>query len=152
MLAPIARFVRGLVFHRGHSLYERSAVAMSPRRHSIRRLEFTSMAHAQELLDALPELESVTMPLGARTSRGPDHVRSLVVTGGTAVTDLVLGAWPALDTLTIACDRDISAGLATLGEKPYMQTLRVLRIRAPLETPVLRVLRDSLPKLTIEEL
>jgi hypothetical protein len=150
LLAPIARFVRRLNFLRIHTSDVRSAIATSPRRHSIRQLGLTSRQHAQELLDVLPKLDELVMPTGA-VVRGHPAVTSIALhqSGPDLPPGLLEGEWPALHTLSITSTRDISALLATLAESPFMATLRVLALTGPLETPIVRVIREAFPRLEI---
>jgi hypothetical protein len=151
LLAPMARFTRRLSFNRLHTPFVRAVIAMSPRRDRLRSLAMVHPDHAQELLDALPGLEELVMPAGAQTPRGHANVRTLSL-GVTTLntTDLLLGEWPALETLEIRSRFEISAALAQLGDHPLMRTLRRLSIHAPLETPIVRVLRANLPHVTID--
>ncbi|MDB4959960.1 MAG: Molybdate metabolism regulator [Myxococcales bacterium] len=151
LLAPIARFVRHLEFPRVHTSDVRSAIATSPRRDSIRQLTVTSPHHVQELLDVMPKLEILAMPAGTKV-RGHASVDTIKLAIDTpeVIPDLLQGEWPSLRSVSITSRRDISAALAMLAERPLMATLRVLEVTAPLETPIIRVLREAHPHIDIK--
>jgi hypothetical protein len=100
LLAPIARFVHTLqVGGECHLPTLRYALLRSPQRRQLRTLDVFERASCAGLLDALPALETVTLPAGA-PGPGHAHVRSatLEIREGQFLLD---GAWPALEHLTL---------------------------------------------------
>jgi hypothetical protein len=95
LLAPMARFVRALVFRQQHTVEVRSAIAVWPRRAQLRRLVVPHTGYAQELLDVLPGLDDLTMHVGNRV-RGHATVRRLVLYGNNAPRSKLAGEWPAV--------------------------------------------------------
>jgi len=101
LLAPMARFVRALTFQHQQSTSIRSAIATWPRREQIRKLVLPHTAWAQELLDVLPGLDELEMPVSLRDLRGHPHVRSLVLSVADVRKGKLGGAWPAVQRVVV---------------------------------------------------
>jgi hypothetical protein len=101
LLAPMARFVRTLVFRHEHSEGVRSAIGTWKRRGQIRRLALPPTAWAQELLDVLPGLDELTMPAGTRTAHGHPAVRTLVLSVRDVRKGKLTGSWPAVRRVVV---------------------------------------------------
>ncbi len=99
LLAPMARFVRTLVFRKEHSSGIRPALAVWPRRDRVRALAVARTVFTQELLDILPGLGELTMPVGNR-AKGHPGVRRLVLEVGDDHGTLQ-GTWPAVQEVLI---------------------------------------------------
>jgi uncharacterized protein (TIGR02996 family) len=100
LLAPMARFVRALVFRHSHSPGVRSAIALWPQRAQITSLVVPHTGYAQELLDVLPGLRSLTMPVST-TVRGHAGVSRLVLELGDVRRGRLTGTWPAVTEVVL---------------------------------------------------
>jgi uncharacterized protein (TIGR02996 family) len=98
LLAPVARFVRGLVFQRQVARRVCRALARSPRRDHIRRLQL-AFGDVQPVLDALPALDTLALNASMFIERGHPRVRRIELASfGTNTLD---GRWPGVDTLAL---------------------------------------------------
>jgi hypothetical protein len=126
--APMGRFARRLIVRFGcHAPTLRYALARSSRRDAIHTLELAERGMATHLLGALPALETLAMP-GGETCDGHPQVRTLalqIAAGRT--TQLISGAWPALERLTIRAPKISGTIVAKLVEDAPLEKLRALR-------------------------
>ena len=95
LLAPMARFVRSLVFRHSHSPGVRSAIGMWPHRAQLRNLVVPHTGYAQELLDVLPGLRALTMPV-VQVAHGHPGVERLILELGDVRRGRLSGVWPAV--------------------------------------------------------
>lgn len=91
----MARFVRSLVFRHSHSPGVRSAIGMWPHRAQLRNLVVPHTGYAQELLDVLPGLRALTMPV-VQVAHGHPGVERLILELGDVRRGRLSGVWPAV--------------------------------------------------------
>jgi uncharacterized protein (TIGR02996 family) len=150
---PMARFVRRLVVRR--DVYIPAvcyALRSSPRRTAIRRLEVADPDDAAELLAVLPGLDEVTLAAGASTGDGHDRVHTATVIVDRPCDHLMIGRWPALETLTVRSTvRPALLGrlLAALPRQRFTHQLSALRIDGEVDAAMLAKLAEQLPSFQI---
>ena len=127
LLAPMARFVRGLHFHRGVSKRVRIALARALRAGQIRWVSLATERDAQLVLDLLPGLERVRMSVRMAATGHPTVRRLEIATFGVTA---LSGVWPCVETVAVRLT-------------PHLVVPRVDDLLPPAALPALRTVELS---------